>query len=66
MEPDDTPRAPSDLLATVEREPLDRFSVDELEARIVRLEGEIARARAALSSKRGSLSDAEALFSKRR
>ena len=36
--------------------------VDELSARIVLLEAEIARARAMLESKKGSRYDAEALF----
>ena len=55
--------APKDsALADLQKQDLSLQGVDELSARIVRLEAEIARARAMLESKKGSRNDAEALF----
>ncbi len=50
-------------LAELEREDLDLCAVDELQARITRLEGEIGRARRAIEKKQGVRSAAESLFS---
>lgn len=49
-------------LADLQKQDLSLQGVDELSARIVLLEAEIARARAMLESKKGSRDDAEALF----
>ncbi|SBV97835.1 conserved hypothetical protein [uncultured Alphaproteobacteria bacterium] len=56
---DDKPRRPVEAL------PLDlsSLSVAELEAAIGRMEGEIARARAAIAAKRAVRGGADALFS---
>lgn len=55
--------APKDsALADLQKQDLSLQGVDELSARIVLLEAEIARARAMLESKQGSRDDAEALF----
>jgi uncharacterized small protein (DUF1192 family) len=55
--------APKDsALADLQKQDLSSQGVDELSARIVLLEAEIARARAMLESKKGSRDDAEALF----
>ncbi|MDB2381148.1 DUF1192 domain-containing protein [Alphaproteobacteria bacterium] len=55
--------APKDsALADLQKQDLSLQGVDELSARIVLLEAEIARARAMLESKKGSRDDAEALF----
>ncbi|MDA8540075.1 DUF1192 domain-containing protein [Alphaproteobacteria bacterium] len=55
--------APKDsALADLQKQDLGLQGVDELSARIVLLEAEIARARAMLESKKGSRDDAEALF----
>lgn len=55
--------APKDsALADLQKQDLSLQGVDELSARIVLLESEIARARAMLESKKGSRDDAEALF----
>ncbi len=45
------------------REDLDPYSVEDLEARISSLEGEIVRVREAISRKKNRLSEASALFS---
>ena len=45
------------------REDLDLFSVEELEERIQALDGEVARARASIESKRSRKDAADALFS---
>ncbi len=64
MEEAALPRARSDAaLGELEREDLDLHAVDELQARIVRLEGEIGRARRAIEKKQGVRSAAESLFS---
>lgn len=55
--------APKDsALTDLQKQDLSLQGVDELSARIVLLEAEIARARAMLESKKGSRDDAEALF----
>ena len=55
--------APKDsALADLQKQDLSLQGLDELSARIVLLEAEIARARAMLESKKGSRDDAEALF----
>lgn len=50
-------------LIAAAREDLDVFSVKELEDRIQQLDAEIARARAAIESKRSRKDAADALFS---
>ena len=50
-------------LVILAREDLDPYSVEELEARIEALEGEIGRVRKALETKRARKSAADALFS---
>ena len=49
-------------MASLGREDLDLYSVDELSERIEALEAEIARARAAISGKAAKKSAADALF----
>ncbi|WP_405041415.1 DUF1192 domain-containing protein [Parvibaculum sp.] len=51
-----------EAMAALAREDLSLLGIEELTARITSLENEIARIRAQLESKRGSLSAAEALF----
>ena len=58
--PDDLPRRP-----TTRPPDLATWSVEEVEAYIVRLEAEIARARAAIASKQSIRGAAESLFKKR-
>jgi len=50
-------------LAELERDDLDLYAVDELQARIARLEAEIVRTRRAIEKKQGVRSAAESLFS---
>jgi uncharacterized small protein (DUF1192 family) len=50
-------------LAELERDDLDIYAVNELQARIARLEAEIVRARRAIEKKQGVRSAAESLFS---
>jgi uncharacterized small protein (DUF1192 family) len=58
------PRARRDAALTeLERDDLDLYAVDELQARIGRLEAEISRARRAIEKKQGVRSAAESLFS---
>ena len=59
-DPDDLPRRP-----TSKPPDLATWSVEEVEAYIARLEAEIARARAAIESKRSIRGAADALFKKR-
>jgi uncharacterized small protein (DUF1192 family) len=59
-EPDDPPRR-----STTRPPDLATWSVEEVEAYIVRLEAEIARARAAIASKQSIRGAAESLFKKR-
>ncbi len=64
MEEAALPRGRQDAaLAELEREDLDLFAVDELQARIGRLETEIGRARRAIEKKQGVRSAADSLFS---
>lgn len=55
------PRPDAPLTALL-REDLDRLSVAELEARIVALEGEIARTRRRIAGATSHRADADALF----
>ena len=59
-DPDDLPRRPS-----AKPPDLATWSIEELEAYIARLEGEIARARAAIAARRSVRGAAEELFKKR-
>jgi uncharacterized small protein (DUF1192 family) len=59
-DPDDLPRRPS-----AKPPDLATWSIEELEAYIARLQGEIERARAAIEARRSVQSAAEALFKKR-
>jgi uncharacterized small protein (DUF1192 family) len=64
MEEAALPRTRRDAaLAELEREDLDLYSIDDLQARILRLEAEIGRARRAIETKQGVRSAAESLFS---
>ena len=58
-DPDDLPRRP-----TIKPPDLATWSIEELEAYIQRLEGEIQRARAAIEARRSVQGAAEALFKK--
>ncbi len=51
------------LLIEATRADLDLYAVGELNERIATLEGEIARARAAIDKKKNGLAAADALFS---
>ena len=51
------------LLVEATREDLDLYAVGELNERIAMLEGEIARARAAIDKKQNSRAAADAMFS---
>jgi len=62
MEIDDSPRRPSDALAELIREDLDRLSVAELEARVTALEGEISRCRRKIEHAVNDRASADALF----
>ena len=57
-------RRRGEALAMLAREDLELLGVEELNERITALEAEIARIRAQLQRKQGSLSAAEALFKK--
>jgi uncharacterized small protein (DUF1192 family) len=59
-DPDDLPQRPS-----AKPPDLATWSIEELEAYIARLQGEIERARAAIEARRSVHSAAEALFKKR-
>lgn len=61
---DNEPRRRTDSLSALLKEDLSLLGLEELEDRITALEGEIARVRNLLDSKRGSMSAAEALFKK--
>jgi uncharacterized small protein (DUF1192 family) len=56
---EDLPKKPAAVTAG---EPLDLFSVSELEQRVHELEAEIERTRAAIQSKRASKHAADAFF----
>ncbi len=62
MDEDDIKR-PSDLLAEVEKEDLDTWSVAQLEDRVSRLKAEITRSEGAIGARQSSRAAAEALFS---
>ncbi len=64
MDMDDAAPRPDDPLVMLMREDLDRLSVNELEARIVALEGEVARIRRKLESAVNQRASADALFSR--
>ena len=58
------PRAPRGAqLDAVAREDLDAYGVEELRERVVRLEAEVERTRAALNRKQSGRQAADALFS---
>ncbi len=58
------PSKPDDPLTQLTKQDLDPLSVEELEARIVALEGEIARVRAKIDSAVSFRASAEQLFRK--
>ncbi len=58
------PDKPDDPLVLLGKQDLDPLSVDELEARIILLEAEIARVKAKLESSRAFRSSADDLFKK--
>ena len=58
------PAKPDDPLTQLTKQDLDPFSVDELQARIAALEGEIARTRAKVESSVNFRASAEAIFRK--
>jgi uncharacterized small protein (DUF1192 family) len=58
------PDKPSDPLTQLVRQDLDPLSVEELEARIAALEGEIARVRAKMEHAVNHRASADALFKK--
>ena len=64
-EPAEARRARGQALLDVTKEDLELFGTDELEERIVLLEGEIARVRAQMGRKQSSRAAADALFTKR-
>ncbi|WP_174301553.1 DUF1192 domain-containing protein [Caulobacter sp. S45] len=67
MEEPAPPRAPRGAhLDAATREDLDAYGVAELNARILRLQGEVERTRAALGRKQSGRQAADALFSIRR
>jgi uncharacterized small protein (DUF1192 family) len=53
---------PDDVIATLVKRDLDRLSVDELDARVVALEAELARTRAKRAGASAFRSAADALF----
>ncbi|WP_294394463.1 DUF1192 domain-containing protein [uncultured Sphingomonas sp.] len=62
MDLHDPPNKPGDPLAALMKQDLDPLSGDELAARIIALEAEIARTRARIDRARDHRSTAEALF----
>lgn len=58
------PSKPDDPLTQLARQDLDPLSVEELEARIAALEGEIARVRAKMDASVRFRADADAIFKK--
>ena len=58
------PRLPGDPLTLLTKQDLDPLSVEELEARIAALEGEIARSRARMQAAIAFRADADAIFRK--
>ena len=61
-DPDDAPSRAADLLAQLMRQDLDPLSVAELEARIMGLEAEIARARSKIQRAVNHRASADQLF----
>ena len=62
MDDDDRPRVRTDAASTLAKESLDSYSRDELDARIVLLEEEIARVRAHREKGDAHRKAADALF----
>lgn len=62
MDEDDRPRPRGDAASQLRSELLDSYSRDELDARIVLLEAEIARVRAHRDKASSHMAAAEALF----
>lgn len=62
MDGDDLPRRTRDLLTEMGRQDLDPLSVDELKARVVALEAEIARTRSKIEGAVNHRASAEGLF----
>jgi len=62
---DQEPKRVSSTLLTLAREDLSLLGIEELKERITLLNQEIARSEGQITSKQGSLSDAEAVFGKR-
>ncbi|WP_200957902.1 DUF1192 domain-containing protein [Sphingomonas sp. Root710] len=63
MEPDDLfAKRPDDPVNQLTRQDIDHLSVDELEARITALEGEIARCRTKIKNAVNHRATAESLF----
>lgn len=60
----DDPTRPADPLTLLARQDLDRFSVDELAARIAALEAEIVRVRVKAATSVNHLATADTLFRK--
>lgn len=60
---DDLPRPKGDAASQLEKEPLDRYSIEELNERIQRLESEIMRIVAHRDKAKAHLVAADALFS---
>ena len=58
------PKKPGDPLTELTRQDLDPLSVEELEARIATLEGEIARVKARLTAAVQFRASADAIFKK--
>lgn len=61
---DQEPKRVSSTLVALAREDLSLLGIDELKERIILLNQEIARSEGQITSKQGSLSDAEAVFGK--
>ena len=59
---EDTPLRPDDPMAVLQRQDIDRLSVDELDERIAALEAEIARTKARKDYAVNHKASAEALF----
>ena len=59
---EDLPRRRNDELDALVKQSLDPLSIDELNARIAALEGEIARTKAHMAAAAAFKSNAEALF----
>lgn len=65
MDPEDLqPKRVPDRLQALAKEDISLLGVDELNERITLLDAEIARSRAMIASKQGSLNEAEAVFRK--